>query len=41
MKIIPLFASTVLSLVGVAMAASGQQLAFDHAIPSDARSKTS
>ena len=31
MKIIPLFASTVLSLVGVATAASGQQLAFDHA----------
>ena len=31
MKIISLFASTVLSLVGVAMAASGQQLAFDHA----------
>ena len=31
MKIIPLFASTVLSLVGVATVASGQQLAFDHA----------
>ena len=31
MKIIPLFASTVLSLFGVATAASGQQLAFDHA----------
>jgi len=31
MKIIPLFASTVLSIVGVATAASGQQLAFDHA----------
>ena len=31
MKIIALFASTVLSLVGVATTASGQQLAFDHA----------
>ena len=31
MKIIALFASTVLSLAGVATAASGQQLAFDHA----------
>jgi len=31
MKIISLFASTVLSLFGVATAASGQQLAFDHA----------
>lgn len=31
MKIIVLVASTVLSLVGVAMAALGQQLAFDHA----------
>jgi len=31
MKIIPLFASTVLSIVGVGTAASGQHLAFDHA----------
>ena len=31
MKVIALFVSTVLSFVGVAMAASGQQLAFDHA----------